>query len=56
MGRYKGGRIGFDAFSNSKAVVYQPGFLGRFAANAVPPFKSERRRNMILRLARLPRG
>jgi coniferyl-aldehyde dehydrogenase len=56
MGRYKGGRVGFDAFSNSKAVVYTSRLLLRIAGdNAAPPFRTERARNSLLRMARLPR-
>jgi hypothetical protein len=29
--------------------------LGRFSGNMVPPFASERQRNTILRMARLPK-
>ncbi|MBM9506580.1 aldehyde dehydrogenase family protein [Actinacidiphila acididurans] len=56
MGRYKGGRVGFDAFSNSKSVVHASRLLLRLAGeNAAPPFRTERARNNLLRLARLPR-
>jgi coniferyl-aldehyde dehydrogenase len=55
MGRYKGGLVGYQAFSNPKAVVTQGRILARSSENAVPPFKTDRQRNMILRLARLPR-
>ncbi len=56
MGRYKGGQVGFDAFSNSKAVVRASRLLLRAAGeNAAPPFRSDRARNGLLRMARLPR-
>ncbi|MFJ6394073.1 aldehyde dehydrogenase family protein [Streptomyces sp. NPDC091972] len=56
MGRYKGGRVGFDAFSNTKAVVRASRLLLRLAGdNAAPPFRSDRARNNLLRMARLPR-
>lgn len=46
MGRYKGGRVGFDAFSNEKAVVEQ-GLLGRFSHGFAPPMSSARNRKML---------
>jgi coniferyl-aldehyde dehydrogenase len=56
IGRYKGGRVGFDAFSNSKGVVYASHLLLRVVGdNAAPPFRTERARNSLLRMARLPR-
>jgi coniferyl-aldehyde dehydrogenase len=56
MGRYKGGRVGFDAFSNSKPVVFASRLLLRMAGdNAAPPLRTERARSNLLRMARLPR-
>jgi coniferyl-aldehyde dehydrogenase len=55
MGRYQGGRIGYEAFTNPKAVVTQSRLLGRYSGSLVPPLRSERQRNTILRLAHLPR-
>ncbi len=46
MGRYKGGRVGFEAFSNAKAVVHQ-GFLSRYSRQFMLPFLQPRPRNMI---------
>ena len=36
MGRYKGGKVGFQAFSNLKSV-FEQGILGRFSQNFTPP-------------------
>lgn len=47
MGRYKGGKNGFRAFSNPKAVSEQ-GLLGRFSQNFVPPLSGERARKMLM--------
>jgi coniferyl-aldehyde dehydrogenase len=56
MGRYKGGKVGFDAFSNSKPVVHASRLLLRLAGeNAAPPFQTDRVRDGLLRRARLPR-
>jgi hypothetical protein len=44
-----------EAFTNPKAVVEQGRILSRYSGSAVPPFKMDRQRNKILRLARLPR-
>jgi coniferyl-aldehyde dehydrogenase len=56
MGRYKGGRVGFDAFSNTKAVVYAGRIVARIAAGDVaPPYRTEQGRDRLLRSARLPR-
>lgn len=49
MGRYKGGLLGYKAFSNEKAV-YEQGFMGRFTASFLPPFASSRTRNMMRRM------
>lgn len=46
MGRYKGGKVGFYAFTNPK-TVFKQGLLGKFTGNFFPPFKSERFRNML---------
>jgi coniferyl-aldehyde dehydrogenase len=53
MGRYKGGLVGYHAFTNPKAVVTQSPILARSSGNLAPPFHSERQRKMLLRLARL---
>jgi coniferyl-aldehyde dehydrogenase len=56
MGRYKGGRVGFEAFTNPKSVFRQSRVLSRFTSQALPPFRSERQRDALLRLGRLPRS
>lgn len=48
MGRYKGGKIGFEAFSNPKSVVEQ-GILRKFTHAFIPPLKSDNERNMLKR-------
>ena len=48
IGRYKGGFIGYQAFSNPKSVVEQ-GFLRRFTGQFIPPIKSDRLRKMLRR-------
>lgn len=48
MGRYKGGFIGYKAFSNPKAVFKQ-GIMRRFTGIFYPPFKSDRVRKMLRR-------
>ena len=48
MGRYKGGFIGYQAFSNPKSVVEQ-GFLRRWTHFFIPPLKHERLRKMLRR-------
>ncbi|MYC36804.1 MAG: aldehyde dehydrogenase family protein [Chloroflexi bacterium] len=48
MGRYKGGFIGYQAFSNPKSV-FEQGLLGRFMGFFFPPFKSDRTRRMLRR-------
>ncbi|MFJ3492171.1 aldehyde dehydrogenase family protein [Streptomyces sp. NPDC086091] len=53
MGRYKGGEVGFAAFSNPKSVVYQSRLMARLSANAVPPWTGDRQRNAVLRLVGL---
>ena len=52
MGRYKGGLIGYKAFSNPKSVVEQ-GFMKRFTERFIPPLKSAEIRKMIRRQAGL---
>jgi coniferyl-aldehyde dehydrogenase len=54
MGRYKGGRVGFEAFTNQKAVFRQSRLLSRFTSQAMPPFRSAKPRNAMLKMARLP--
>lgn len=48
MGRYKGGFIGYKAFSNPKTVL-QAGVLRRFTSRFFPPYKSHRLRKMLRR-------
>ncbi len=47
-GRYKGGFIGYQAFSNPKSV-FEQGLMGRFMGFFFPPFKSDRTRRMLRR-------
>ncbi|MFJ2645237.1 aldehyde dehydrogenase family protein [Streptomyces sp. NPDC087420] len=56
MGRYRGGRVGFEAFTNPKSVSVQSRLLARFSGGLLPPFTTERQRTMLYRMARLPRG
>lgn len=46
MGRYKGGFIGFQAFTNPKTIVEQ-GLMGRFSTAFFPPYRSERIRKIL---------
>lgn len=46
MGRYKGGFIGYKAFSNPKAV-FEPGLMRKFTGVFLYPFKNERSRNFL---------
>ena len=48
MGRYKGGLIGYKAFSNPKAV-FESGIMRRFTGRFLPPFKSDRMRKILRR-------
>lgn len=48
MGRYKGGFIGYKAFSNPKAV-FEQGIMRRFTGIFYPPFKSDRVGKMLRR-------
>jgi len=48
MGRYKGGFIGFQAFTNPKTVVKQ-GLMGGFTTMFFPPYKDERAKKMLRR-------
>lgn len=48
MGRYKGGKKGFEAFSNPKSVVEQ-GILRKFTHRFIPPLKNDNERNMLKR-------
>nr|WP_269801359.1 aldehyde dehydrogenase family protein [Streptomyces odonnellii] len=50
MGRYKGGEIGFEAFSNPQSVLYQSRLMARLGANAVPQWKNDRSRKAVLRM------
>ena len=47
MGRYKGGKVGFRAFSNPKGVSEQ-GLLSRYSHNFLPPLAGNRARNILL--------
>jgi coniferyl-aldehyde dehydrogenase len=47
MGRYKGGKVGFKAFSNPKSVLEQ-GLVRRFSTNFLPPLSGSRARKMLL--------
>ncbi len=55
MGRYKGGRVGYEAFTNPKSVFRQSRLLSRFTSQALPPFRNARQRNAMMRWGRLPR-
>ncbi|MGB1015374.1 MAG: hypothetical protein ACPG4T_14660 [Nannocystaceae bacterium] len=46
MGRYKGGRVGFEAFSNQKAIVRQ-GLLRKYSLDFMPPLAGTRARKML---------
>lgn len=46
MGRYKGGRIGFEAFSNPKSVHVQ-GLMQKYTRRFFPPYKTPRIRKML---------
>ena len=46
MGRYKGGKVGFYAFTNPK-TVFRQGLMGKFTGNFFPPFTSERSRKTL---------
>lgn len=46
MGRYKGGLIGYETFSNPKSVVEQ-GLMAKFTQRFIPPIKSERVKKML---------
>lgn len=46
MGRYKGGFVGYQAFTNPKTVIEQ-GLMGRFSSIFTPPYSNERIRNML---------
>ncbi|MEC3908115.1 aldehyde dehydrogenase family protein [Tamlana sp. 2201CG12-4] len=46
MGRYKGGKVGFYAFTNPK-TVFKQGLMGKFTEKFFPPFKSESARNLL---------
>lgn len=52
MGRYKGGIIGYNAFSNPKSVLEQ-GIMKNLTANFFPPFKSDRPINILRKQAGL---
>ena len=54
MGRYMGGLLGYEAFTNPKAVAKQSRVLARYSGSVVPPFKGAWQRNALLRLAGLP--
>ena len=44
MDRYKGGLVGYHAFTNPKAVVTQSPVLARSSGHLAPPFHSDRQR------------
>lgn len=46
MGRYKGGKIGYSAFSNPKSVVEQ-GFLRKISERFIPPIKTNEARKIL---------
>ncbi len=46
MGRYKGGKVGFYAFTNPKAV-FEQGIMRKFTGMFFPPFKSDRSRKLL---------
>lgn len=46
MGRYKGGFIGYQAFTNPKTVVEQ-GLMRKFTDIFSPPYKNDRTRRML---------
>lgn len=46
MGRYKGGKNGFYAFTNPKAV-HEQGLMRKFTGMFFPPFTSDRSRKML---------
>lgn len=46
MGRYKGGYVGYKAFSNPKAV-FEQGIMRRFTGVFFPPFRSDRTRRIL---------
>lgn len=47
-GRYKGGLIGYKAFSNPKSV-FEQGLMRRFTGAFFPPFKTDRARRTLRR-------
>lgn len=46
MGRYKGGKVGYYAFTNPK-TVFKQGLMGKFTARFFPPFKNDSSRKML---------
>lgn len=48
MGRYRGGHVGYKAFSNPKSV-FEQGLMRKFTGILLPPFKSDRVRNVARR-------
>lgn len=46
MGRYKGGKVGFKAFSNPKSV-FEQGIMGRMTLGFLPPINSARTRKIL---------
>ena len=46
MGRYKGGKVGFYAFTNPK-TVFKQGLFGKFTERFFPPYTSDKVRNML---------
>ncbi|MDU5335221.1 aldehyde dehydrogenase family protein [Enterococcus sp.] len=49
MGRYKGGKIGFEAFSNAKAV-YQQGTLAKYTSRFMTPIHNPKDKKLYNRL------
>ena len=46
MGRYKGGKVGYKAFTNPKAVFKQ-GLMRKFTGIFFPPYQKDRTRKML---------
>lgn len=46
MGRYKGGKVGFYAFTNPK-TVFKQGLMGKFTDSFFPPYKKDSTRKML---------
>ncbi len=46
MGRYKGGKVGYYAFTNPK-TVFKQGLMGKFTDGFFPPYKKDSSRKML---------